>query len=127
MAMLSGFLGALALLIACIGLYGLTSYTVTRRTNEIGIRMALGAQRGHVLWLIMRQTLLLVLIGTAIGVPAALAAGRLIASMLYGLTPTDPVTLIVATGVLAIVAAFAGYIPARRATKIDPMEALRYE
>jgi ABC-type antimicrobial peptide transport system permease subunit len=126
-AQLSTFFGLLALLLACIGLYGIMSYGVTRRTQEIGIRMALGARPGNVLWLVMRETLLLVLIGVAIGLPAALAATQLIASMLFGLMPNDPVTISAATIFMIGVAAFAGYIPARRAARVDPMIALRYE
>jgi predicted permease len=126
-AKLSGFFGLLALLLACVGLYGLMAYAVARRTNEIGIRIALGALRGDILWLVLRETILLVLVGLTIGLPAALAATRLISSMLFGLTPTDPVTISMATFLLVAVAAFAGYLPARRASRVDPMVALRYE
>jgi ABC-type antimicrobial peptide transport system permease subunit len=126
-ARLSAFFGLLALLLACIGLYGIMSYSVARRTHEIGIRIALGAQPGSVLWLVMRETLLMVLMGVAIGVPGALAAAKVISSMLFGLTATDPVTISIATLVMIGVAAFAGYLPARRASRVDPMIALRYE
>jgi predicted permease len=126
-AELSSFFGALALLLACVGLYGLMSYTVARRTNEIGIRMALGAQARDVLWTVMRDVLLTVGAGIAIGTPAAFAGGRLIASVLYDLAPSDPVTLVTAPLVLVVVALLAGYLPARRAMKVDPMVALRYE
>jgi predicted permease len=126
-ARLSSFFGLLALMLACIGLYGLMSYAVARRTHEIGIRMALGARSGDVLWMVMREILMLVLIGVAIGLPAALAATRLISSMLFGLTATDPMTISVATLFMIAVAALAGYIPARRASRVDPMVALRYE
>jgi predicted permease len=126
-AMLSGFFGALALLIAAIGLFGLMAYNVTRRTRELGIRFALGAQRGSVLRMILRETLTLALIGVAIGLPCALAATRLIAHMLFGVTPYDPLTLAAVPLALLSVAALAGYIPARRAMKVDPMVALRYE
>ena len=126
-ANLSAFFGLLALSLACIGLYGIMSYGVARRTHEIGIRMALGAEARDVLWLVMRETLLLVLIGIVIGLPTALAATQLISSMLFGLTATDPVTISLATIFMIGVAAFAGYLPARRASRVDPMVALRYE
>jgi len=100
---------------------------VTRRTSEIGIRMALGAGRSNVLWLVMREILVLVSLGLAIGVPAALAGDRLVSSMLFGLSPTDPATLLAAPIILLAVATLAGYLPARRASKVDPMVALRYE
>jgi ABC-type antimicrobial peptide transport system permease subunit len=102
-------------------------HTVTRQTTEIGIRMALGAQARSVQWLVLRETLLLVLIGVAIGLPVALASTRLISSQLFGLTPFDPITIAMATLLLIAVAAFAGYLPARRASRVDPMVALRYE
>jgi predicted permease len=124
---LTGFFGILGLVLACIGLYGTMAYNVTRRTKEMGIRMALGAQRSEVLWMVLRQTLFLVGIGIAFGVPVALAAARLIASQLYGLKPSDPSTIIFAALVIAGVGLVAGYLPARRAAKVDPMVALRYE
>ena len=126
-ATLSGFFGLLALLLACIGLYGLMAYTVTRGTNEIGIRMALGAQGRDVLKLILQETMLLVLPGVALGLGAAVTTTRLISSLLFGLAATDPVTLIVAALLLIVVAAFAGYLPAHRAAKLNPMEALSYK
>ena len=126
-ALLSGFFGALALLLAAIGLYGLMAYDVTRRTREIGIRIALGAERDSVRWLVLRETLALAALGVAIGLPCALAASRLIASMLYGVSAKDPVTLTAVSALLVGVAALAGWIPARRATRVDPMVALRYE
>jgi predicted permease len=125
--MLSSSFGLLALLLASIGLYGVMSYTVTRRTGEIGIRMALGAGRGKVLWLLLWDTLVLVLVGAALGIPAALAAGGVISSQLYGLTPGDPATISAATLVMAAVALLAGYLPARRASRVDPLVALRHE
>jgi predicted permease len=124
-AKLSSFFGLLALMLACIGLFGIMSYSVAKRTNEIGIRMALGAERGDVLRLVMREGLVPVLIGVAIGLPAALLGAKLITSMLFGLTPADPLTICVATGLLLAVAAVAGYLPARKAARVDPMTALR--
>jgi predicted permease len=128
---LAGFFSLLALLLAIVGLYGIMAYSVTRRTSEIGIRMALGAERRDVLWLVLRETVILVMTGIAIGVPAALAVGRLaghlVAGLLFGLSATDPVTIAIAALLLAVGAAVAGYLPARRASRVDPMLALRYE
>ncbi len=124
---LSSFFALLALVLACIGLYGVMSYNVVRRTNEIGIRMALGAQSGGVLWLILRESMLLLGIGIAVGVPVALAATNLVRSQLFGLKPSDPLTIIGASLSIALVTVLAGYLPARRAAKVDPMVALRYE
>ena len=126
-AQLSTFFGLLAVFLSCIGIYGVMSYVVTRRTNEIGIRMALGAGRCNMLWMVLREILTLVSIGVVIGVPATLAGDRLVSNMLFGLKPTDPVTLVSATAILLSVAAIAGYLPARRASLVDPMVALRYE
>ncbi len=126
-ATLSSLFGLLALLLASIGLYGVMAYAVLRRTREIGIRMALGARRANMLWLVLRETLFLVMIGIGVGLPVAVAATRVVASRLFGLTPTDPATILFGTGILAAVAFFAGYLPARRATKVDPMVALRCE
>jgi len=126
-ARLSSFFGLLALLLACIGLFGIMSYSVAKRTNEIGIRMALGAGRGDVLRLVMREGLAPVLIGVGIGLPAAYAGARLITSLLFGLTPADPLTICVATMLLLAVAALAGYLPARKASRVDPITALRCE
>ena len=117
----------LALAIACVGLYGTMSYNVARRTNEIGIRMALGAQRGGVIWMVLRQVFLLAIVGLAIGVPAALAASKLVESFLFGMKPNDPLTISVAIAVLVAATVIAGYAPARRASKIDPMVALRHD
>jgi predicted permease len=126
-AMLSGFFAALAILLASIGLYGLMSYAVTRRTREIGIRVAVGAQPQSVLWLVLRETLTLALLGIAIGIPSALAATRLIASMLFALSPSDLPTIAGVSLLLLLVALVAGYLPARRASAIDPIVALRTE
>ena len=127
LATLSGFFGALALLLASIGLYGLLAYSVASRTNEIGIRMALGAQARNVRWLILREALLLLLAGIAVGAPLIVAVTRLAKTLLFGLTPTDPVSLGLAALLLIAVTLLAGYLPARRATKIDPIAALRHE
>jgi len=126
-ALLSSFFAALALLLASIGLYGLMSYGVTRRTREIGVRVALGAQQRIVRWMILRETLALTLLGIAIGIPSGLAASRLIASMLFGLSPSDLSIITTACLLLLVVAFFAGYLPARRASSIDPILALRTE
>jgi ABC-type antimicrobial peptide transport system permease subunit len=127
MAMLLGFFGALALVLSSIGLYGTMSYAVNRRTRELGIRLALGAQQKDVLRMVLREALQQVVIGVAIGIPVALAGARLIASMLFGVKMADPVTISVAVLVMGAIALAAGYLPARRATKVDPIEALRYE
>jgi predicted permease len=126
-AQLSTVFGGLALLLACIGLYGVLSYAVAQRTNEIGIRMALGAERGTVTRMILRETAILILIGLAIGVPASLACARFVQSKLFGLKAADPVTLAAALGIMIVVAVASGYLPARRASKVDPLIALRYE
>ena len=119
--------GVVALLLASLGLFGLMSYNVARRTNEIGIRMALGAQRHDVLRLVMRESMLLVIIGVAAGLAIALFAGRFVATLLYGVPPTDALALALAIFVMIVVSAIAGYIPARRASRVDPMVALHYE
>src|SRR5262249_18409681 len=126
-AMLSSFFGLFALLLASLGLYGVMAYTVTRRTREIGVRMALGAQRNAMLWLALRETLMLTLIGVATGLPAALISSRLTEGLLFGLTPTDPLTIAVSTLVMISVSTLAGYFPARRAAKVDPLVAVRHE
>jgi predicted permease len=119
--------GALALLLASIGLFGLMSYNVARRTNEIGIRMALGAQRGDVLRLVMRESMVLVVIGIVVGLGVAFGASSYIATLLYGLPPTDLLSIALAVALMVIVAGIAGYLPARRASRVDPMVALHYE
>jgi len=126
-ARLLSFFGLLALVLACVGLYGVMAYGVARRTNEIGLRMALGAERQNVLWMLLRETLWLMAGGIGIGLPLALAACRLVSSMLFGLKPADPLTIATAILILVAVAALAGYLPARRASRVDPMVALRYE
>ncbi len=126
-AQLSGFFGFLAVFLACNGIYGLMSFSVNRRTNEIGIRMALGASQSDVLGMVMKEVVALVAIGLAIGVPLALVSSRLISSLLFGLKPTDPLILAAATVLVLAVTALAGYLPARRAMRVDPMIALRYE
>ena len=122
----TGF-AVLALLMACVGLYGTMSYNVARQVGEIGIRMALGAQRGAVVWMVLRRVLLLASVGLAISVPAALIASQFVKSFLFGTQPNDPGTLALAGVVLLSAAIFAGYAPARRASRIDPMAALRSE
>jgi len=126
-ARLASFFGVLALLLACIGLYGLMSYAVARRTNEIGIRVALGAGKANVLWLILREALTLVVIGLAVGLVASLFTTKTATTLLFGLKPNDPLTIAVASSLLLLVALVAGYLPARRAAKVDPMTALREE
>jgi predicted permease len=126
-AKLSSAFGLLALLLACIGLYGVLAYSVSRRTSEIGIRIALGARPGDVRWLVLRESLLLILLGSAAGLAAALAAGRWISSQLFGVAPDDPLIFSLATISMLAVGTLAGYLPARRASRVDPMAALRYE
>ncbi len=126
-ARLSAFFGLLALLLASIGLYGLLSYNVLRRTGEIGLRMALGAVPGHVLWMILRESLLLVSLGAALGLVSAWGLSRFVASRLHGLSATDPATYAGVALLLLVVAVTASLLPAKRAAKVDPMVALRTE
>jgi macrolide transport system ATP-binding/permease protein len=117
----------LALTIACVGLYGTMSYSVARRTGEIGIRMALGAQRGAVVWIVLRELLVPAAVGLAISVPAALVTSKFVESPLFGMKSNDPLVLTLAVALLFGTAVLAGYMPARRASRIDPMLALRHE
>jgi predicted permease len=126
-ATLSGAFGILATLLAALGLYGVMAFAVERRTKELGLRMALGAPQRSVLWMVMKEVGVLVAAGLMVGLPAALVASRYVSSQLYGVTPADAQTAVAAVGVLLVVAAAAGLIPARRASSIDPLRALRYE
>lgn len=126
-ARLTILFGALALALACIGLYGITSYTVARRTSEIGLGMALGADRPGVLLLVMRGVFVPVGLGLAFGIPIALLAARLVADQLFRARAYDRVSIVIAVAVLSVAAALAGLIPARRAASIDPMQALSTE
>jgi putative ABC transport system permease protein len=125
--LLMGLFGALAMLLSAVGIYGLLSHAVAQRTQEMGIRMALGAQVSDVLKLVLKQGMMLVLVGEAIGLVGALALTRLIRGLLFGVTPNDATTFVVVIGILSVVALLACYLPARRATKVDPLIALRYE
>jgi len=125
-AELSSFFGFAASFLCCVGFYGLMSYLVSRRNNEFGVRMALGARSSNVLWMVMKETLVLAVLGLAIGIPGSLACDRIVASMLFGVHNAGAIVS-VSVSLLLFVAAFAGYLPARRAAKVDPMVALRYE
>lgn len=126
-AMLSAGFGLLATLLASIGLYGVMAFIVARRRKELGIRLALGAEPAGLVWLVMKEVLLLLVIGLAIGIPSAIALGRYVSSQLYGITPNDPWIAIATMVLLSVVSAAAGFLPARRASRIDPILALRYE
>jgi len=130
-ARLSTVLGSMALLLAAVGLYGMMSYAVVRRTTEIGVRMALGARRTEVVAMVLRDAFVMAAVGVTIGIPAALAASRaarrVLDEVLFGLGPNDPISIATATAILMVVAVLAGYLPARRAARVDPMIALRCE
>jgi ABC-type antimicrobial peptide transport system permease subunit len=126
-ALLSAGFGLLATLLAAIGLYGVMAFVVARRTKELGVRMALGAKPAAMIWLVMKDVLLLLGLGLAVGIPAAIALGRFVAAQLYGIKVNDPGIAGASIGVLIVVAGLAGFIPAQRASRIDPILALRYE
>jgi ABC-type antimicrobial peptide transport system permease subunit len=127
MARLCAVFGVIALLLAATGLYGVLSYGVARRTNEIGIRMALGAGRASVVQMVLRETSIMIILGVVLGIGATVGLTRLIASKLYGLSALDPLTIVTAVLILAMVALIAGYIPASRAARVNPVSALRHE
>jgi ABC-type antimicrobial peptide transport system permease subunit len=124
---LAAAFGALALMLAAVGLYGILAYSVARRTREIGIRMALGSRAGSVLWLVAREALVLVAAGCVAGIVIAISASRVLARYLFGISPSDPVTLVACAGVMLAIAAVAVSIPASRAARVDPLVALRHE
>ena len=127
LATISNFFGGLALLLACLGLYGLMAYAVARRTAEIGVRFALGAERSQIVWLVLRGTLVLAGAGIALGIPLSVWASRYAKSLLFGVSAAEPPAIVVPVGALVVVAAIAAWLPARRASRVDPMVALRYE
>jgi ABC-type antimicrobial peptide transport system permease subunit len=127
LAMLTSYCGGFAVLLACIGLYGLMTYSVAQRTGELGLRMALGAQPGSVRWMVLRENSATVLVGVIVGLVGAVVAARLVRTQLFGLEPNDPTTLAVSAALLVAMALGAAYIPAMRASKVDPIRALRHE
>jgi len=127
LARLCTIFAILALVIACVGLYGTVAFSIERRTGEIGVRVALGAQRTGIAWLVLRDVFKLGLVGLAIGVPVAVAGSRYVESFLFGIEPNDPLVIAMAVVALLAAALIAGYVPARRASRIDPMVALRHE
>ena len=126
-AQVGGFFSLFALALACLGLYGVLSFAVVQRTREIGVRVALGAQRRSILSLVIGQGVRVALVGAAVGIAGAFATTRLVSSLLFGVTATDPITFIGVPLLLVLVAVLASWLPAMRATKVDPMKALRYE
>ncbi len=127
LAGLTGILAGIAALLAAIGLYGVVAWSMARRTREIGIRVALGAGRRDLIWMALRDVLAPVVVGLAVGVPAVVALAQWVRSLLYGVGPADPSTIVGAALLMCVVAAGAAYLPARRATKVDPVVALRFE
>jgi putative ABC transport system permease protein len=123
----SAIIGILGLLIASVGIYGMVSFAVSQRTHEVGVRMAMGARAGDVLGLMLRESMRPVAIGAVVGLAAAAGVSQILVAYLFGLSTLDPITFVGVAGLLMAVALLAGYIPARRATKVDPMTALRYE
>jgi putative ABC transport system permease protein len=123
----SAIIGVLGLLLAAVGIYGMVSFAVSQRTHEVGVRMALGARGGDVLCLVLREAMRPVVIGVVVGLAAAAGVSQILVAFLFGLSTLDPVTFVSVAVLLMAVALLAGYVPARRATKVDPMVALRYE